>query len=53
MSRKLDVSGDYQIGLQSGTVPVSFALWQGEKGQRDGNKILNMGWVLVDIEPEP
>lgn len=53
MSRKLDVSGDYQIGLQSGTVPVSFALWQGENGQRDGNKILNMGWVLVDIEPEP
>lgn len=53
MSRELDVTGDYQIGLQSGTVPVSFALWQGEKGQRDGNKILNMGWVLVDIEPEP
>lgn len=52
MSRELDVSGDYQIGLQSGTVPISFALWQGEKGQRDGNKILNMGWVLVDVEAE-
>lgn len=53
MSRELDVSGDYQIGLQGGTVPVSFALWQGETGQRDGNKILTMGWVLVDLESEP
>lgn len=53
MSRELDVSGDYQIGLQSGTVPVSFALWQGDKAHRDGNKILNMGWVLVDLGSEP
>lgn len=53
MSRPLDVTGEYQIGLQSGTVPISFALWQGDKGHRDGNKILNMGWVLVDIEAEP
>jgi len=53
MSRPLDVSGDYQIGLQTGTVPLSFALWQGEGGQRDGHKIVNMGWVLVDVAPEP
>lgn len=52
MSRELNVSGEYQVGLQTGTVPVSFALWQGEDGQRDGNKIVNMGWVLVDVDPD-
>lgn len=52
MSRELGVSGDHQIGLQSGTVPVSFALWQGENGHRDGNKVVNMGWVLVNVAAE-
>lgn len=52
MSRELDVSGDYQIDLRSGTVPLSFAVWQGEDGQRDGNKVINMGWVLVNVEPD-
>src|SRR5690625_671687 len=52
MSRELNVEGDYQINLQSGQVPMSFALWQGEAGQRDGNKAVNMGWVMVNVEPE-
>lgn len=52
MSRELDVAGDHQINLQSGTVPLSFALWQGEDGQRDGNKVINMGWIMVDVETE-
>lgn len=52
MSRELDVSGDHQIGLQSGNIPISFALWQGESGQRDGNKLVNMGWIMVDVEPD-
>lgn len=52
MSRELDVSGDYQIDLQRGPIPVSFALWQGEDGQRDGNKVINMGWIMVNVEPD-
>lgn len=52
MSRELAVSGDHQINLQNGQIPVSFALWQGEDGQRDGNKVINMGWIMVDVEPE-
>lgn len=52
MSRKLDSPGEYQAALQNGTVPVSFALWQGDKGQRDGNKRVNMGWILVDVQPK-
>lgn len=52
MSRELDVSGDHQIDLRSGVVPLSFALWQGEDGQRDGNKVINMGWVLVNVDPD-
>ncbi len=51
MSRELDVSGEHQIDLQNGRVPLSFALWQGEDGQRDGNKVINMGWIMVDVEP--
>lgn len=51
MSREIDATGDYQIGLQEGTVPLSLAVWQGEDGQRDGNKLVTMGWVLVDVAP--
>lgn len=52
MSRELNVQGEHQIDLQSGPIPVSFALWQGEDGQRDGNKVINMGWIMVDVEPD-
>lgn len=52
MSRELEVEGEHQINLQTGVVPLSFALWQGEDGHRDGNKVINMGWIMVNVEPE-
>ncbi len=51
MSRKLGVSGNNQVGLHAGTIPVAFAVWQGEEGQRDGNKRVSHNWILVDAEP--
>lgn len=52
MSREIEVEGEHQINLTNGPIPVSFALWQGEDAQRDGNKVVNMGWVMVNVEPE-
>lgn len=53
MSRKLDSPGDYQVGLQQGTIPVAFAVWQGAEDQRDGNKRVSHSWILVDLRPAP
>lgn len=53
MSRKLDSEGEYQADLQSGTIPVAFALWQGAEGQRDGNKRVSHSWILLDVRPAP
>lgn len=50
MSRKLDSPGEHHATFQNGTVPVAFALWQGDEEQRDGNKRVSLGWVLVDVE---
>lgn len=53
MSRPLVSQGEYQANLQKGTVPVAFALWQGEEGQRDGNKRVSHGWIMVNVRPAP
>lgn len=52
MSREIDVDDEHQINLKDGIVPLSFALWQGEDEQRDGNKVVQMGWLLVDVNPD-
>lgn len=52
MSREIKTRGKHQIALAKGTVPVSFALWQGSEEQRDGNKRVTLGWILVDLQPK-
>lgn len=51
MSRLLVSQGKYQANLQKGALPVAFALWQGEEGQRDGNKRVSHGWILLNVRP--
>lgn len=53
MSRQLASTGKFQAGLQTGTIPVAFAVWQGAEGQRDGNKRVSHSWILVDVRPVP
>lgn len=53
MSRKFDSPGEYQVSLQKGVIPVAFAVWQGADGQRDGDKRVSNGWILVDVVPTP
>ena len=53
MSRPLVSKGKYQANLQKGTIPVAFALWQGQETQRDGNKRVSHGWILVNVRPAP
>lgn len=52
MSRPLNAGGDYTVTLD-GTreQPVAFAVWQGEKQQRDGNKRVTQGWIKLDMSP--
>lgn len=52
MSRELDADGDYHVSFQQPQVPVSFALWDGSKAQRDGNKNVSHGWILADLGAE-
>lgn len=51
MSRPLKSQGEHQANLQKGTLPMAFAVWQGEEAQRDGNKRVNHGWIMVDVLP--
>lgn len=51
MSRPLVSQGKYQANLQKGVMPVAFALWQGEETQRDGNKRVSHGWILLNVRP--
>ena len=53
MSRPLDSKGQHQAKLQKGTIPMAFALWQGEDAQRDGNKRVSHGWIMVNVLPAP
>lgn len=53
MSREITAKGEYQAALNEGLVPISLALWQGENEQRDGNKMVTLGWVLMDLQPKP
>ena len=53
MSRPLVSQGKHQANLQKGTIPMAFALWQGEEGQRDGNKRVSHGWILLNVRPAP
>ena len=32
---------------------MAFALWQGEESQRDGNKRVSHGWIMVNVRPAP
>lgn len=52
MSREITAKGEHQAALNKGVVPISFALWQGEEEQRDGNKRVTLGWVLMDVQPK-
>lgn len=53
MSRKLVSQGKQQVKFQKNTIPMAFALWQGDEAQRDGNKRVSHGWILVNLRPAP
>ncbi len=52
MSRPIASEGDYQVSFDRKTVPISFALWQGHKDQRDGLKSASEDWIMVDLSAE-
>lgn len=48
MSREIGSEGDHQIDLNQDQIPFGFAVWQGNDGERDGNKRVVQGWLLLD-----
>jgi len=47
-SRALEAVDEYDatFGLET-IVPIAFAIWQGDAGQRDGDKLASTGWLEV------
>lgn len=48
MSRPLAPADQHEIDFSKGPVPVSFAVWQGENHERDGNKRITHTWIMLD-----
>lgn len=48
MSRPLKPASEHEIDFSKGPVPMSFAVWQGEDEERDGNKRITHTWILLD-----
>jgi len=49
-SRPLHRHGEHDVPLRPDTVqPVGFAIWQGASAQRDGSKVVTMGWLKLDL----
>ncbi|MBE9540616.1 MAG: dimethylsulfide dehydrogenase [Proteobacteria bacterium] len=46
-SRPLSQEGDHQVDLNSDSVLIALALWQGDKRQRDGLKHVSPGWITL------
>ncbi len=47
MSRPLQPASQHEVNF-NGLVPMSFAIWQGSDGERDGLKRVTHTWILLD-----
>lgn len=48
MSRPYKTSDKYDVNFERDTVPMAFAVWQGNDKERDGNKRVTHTWILLD-----
>lgn len=48
MSRPFDSEGEHNVDFDRDTVPMGFAVWQGNDNERDGNKRVTHTWILLD-----
>ncbi|WP_218571812.1 ethylbenzene dehydrogenase-related protein [Pseudomonas sp. C27(2019)] len=48
MSRPLKTTNKHDINFDRETIPMGFAVWQGNDTQRDGNKRITHNWILLD-----
>ncbi|MDJ0849718.1 MAG: ethylbenzene dehydrogenase-related protein [Myxococcota bacterium] len=54
LSRAFEASGEHRAAFGPGaSVPVAFAVWQGARAQRDGNKLVTLGWVELRFGGAP
>ncbi len=51
LSRAFEASGEHRAAFGPGaSVPVAFAVWQGARAERDGNKLVSLGWVELRFD---
>lgn len=48
MSRPYKASDEYDVNFERDTVPMAFAVWQGNEKERDGNKRITHTWINLD-----
>ncbi|MBK1872551.1 hypothetical protein FE848_04890 [Marinobacter sp. 1-3A] len=48
MSRPFKSDGEYDVDFDRETIPMGFAVWQGNDSERDGNKRVTHTWILLD-----
>lgn len=48
MSRPLEAGDEHEVNFERATVPMGFAVWQGNDDERDGNKRVTHTWILLD-----
>lgn len=48
MSRPFKTGDKYDVNFERDTVPMAFAVWQGNDKERDGNKRITHTWILLD-----
>ncbi len=54
LSRAFEASGRHRVVLGPGaSVPMAFAIWQGARAQRDGHKLVSLGWVEARFDAAP
>lgn len=49
MSRPIKSEGEHDVNFERETVPMGFAVWQGNDEERDGNKRVTHTWI--NLEP--
>lgn len=48
MSRPLKPADKHEVDFTAGVIPMSFAVWQGNDNERDGNKRVTHTWIMLD-----
>lgn len=52
MSRPIETSNEHDVDFDRDSIPMGFAVWQGNDAERDGNKRVTHTWILLDTSTD-